>query len=296
MMFQSKCLLLVVLVGPKLGFAVRSAAMELDDASADINHLRVLYKHCFAAALKEAAQDQRNYAPIITKDGDEDTEFDKIYGHWILLRMSNIQCPIELTEEPALQHDIPFSEIQDVFKDGSGKQVYEAYKGRPKKTWFELGLGDEVNNALKELYKSAMRYKSSFYINDWVISGECGSSASGEWKTERCHDLLLGKVEGGQIKFQANEQGPGKGSTIHIADDGKETLDASKVFDAAFTESCTNSLNTADSKYEGISSQLCSGQKFYECAKEDKDGTSIEWCSNGVVGNVGWNDGGFYWK
>lgn len=292
-MLHSKCLLLVLLVGPKSGHAVRSAAMELDAASADIDHLKVLYKFCFASALKRAANSDPAY-PLITKDGDEDTEFDKVRGHWYLFRMSNIACPIELTEKKADQHDIPFEEIQDVFKDGSAKEVYDAYKGRPTKTWFELGLGAEVNNAIKELYKSAMRYKSSFYINDWVISGECGSSASGEWKHERCHEVLAGKVAGGQVKFQANLRGPtvnGRtGEAIHIADDGKETLDASEVFDAAFIESCKNTLNTLDSKFEGISSELCSGQKFYECEG------STEKCSSGTISNVGWKDDKFYWK
>lgn len=291
-MFQSKCLLLVVLLGPKLGIAVRSAAIELDAASADIDHLKVLYKYCFASALKQAASDTTPQYPLIVKDGDSDKEFDTIRGHWKLLRMSHISCPIELTDKPEDQHDIPFSEIQDNFKDASGQALYDAYTRRPKKAWFELGAGEEVNNAVKELYKSAMRSKSSFYIYDWQISGECGSSASGEWKHERCHEVMSGAVKDGQVKFQANLGGL-RGEAVHIDNEGTEILNKATVFDAAFIESCKNTLKKVDSKYEGISSELCSGQKFYKCGEENP---SVDTCSSGTVSNVGWNDGGFYWK
>lgn len=298
-MLPSKCFLLVVLVMPKVGLAVRSTALELDAASGDIDHLRVLYKFCFATALKQAAMTNEDGWPVITNDDDSNQEFDTIRGHWYLLRMSSIHCPIAMTDDPANQHNIPFSEVQDNFKDDSGKQVYEAYKGRPQKAWFEVSLGSEdrarVNTAVTELYKSAMRSKGSgFYIHDWVIDGECGSSASGEWKHERCHEVLAGKVDEGQIKFQASQSSGG--STIHIDNDGKETLDASEVFDDAFKESCKNTLNTMDSKFEGISSELCSGEKFYECKKNPTDTLSTEKCSNSYVGNVGWKDGKFYWK
>merc|ERR1740121_2159949 len=102
MMFLSKCFLLVVLVVPKLGLAVRSTAMELDAANADIDHLRVLYKFCFAAALKQAAMSGSAGWPVIVNDEDKKEEFDTMRDHWYLLRMSDIHCPIELTTIPQI--------------------------------------------------------------------------------------------------------------------------------------------------------------------------------------------------